>query len=346
MEKLKMKLKRMSLIIIGTFSMFLISSCLEIEKPSSNGEIVAEVGQEKIYENELNMIIKQELFDELNRIYDIKKKALSQLIDVKLLQKEANKLNMSYQQYIDSYYEMKVAQYGKDSILKKYRLASYFHLHNKKMYQVEMNSSDGKYSKDYYLRGAIIDHLLDSLKKVNNIRQYIYPPKSPLIRLDSLCTYYRGNLSSHVTVITISDFDCDACIAAHSLYDSNYVNYKDKVRFGYIHYSAVPTLAQIASNAANNQGKFWAFHDSLYNNKGYIDSATIYRIANNIHLDISKFNNDIVSGHGMRQIDDTMKQLVLAGVYATPTIIINGRLIVDSHSKDEITYLIDKELNR
>ena len=71
-----MKLKRMSLIIIGTFSMFLISSCLEIEKPSSNGEIVAEVGQEKIYENELNMIIKQELFDELNRIYDIKKKAL------------------------------------------------------------------------------------------------------------------------------------------------------------------------------------------------------------------------------------------------------------------------------
>lgn len=132
MERLRIKLKRMGLIIIGALFILLISSCLEIEKPSKNGEIVAEVGQEKIYENELNMIIKQELFDELNRIYDIKKKALSQLIDIKLLQKEANKLNMSYQQYIDSYYEMKVVQYGKDSLFKKYRVASYFHLHNKK----------------------------------------------------------------------------------------------------------------------------------------------------------------------------------------------------------------------
>lgn len=54
-------------------------------------DIVAEFDGETIYANEINTIIKQELYDELNRIYNIKKEALEQLINVKILQKEANK---------------------------------------------------------------------------------------------------------------------------------------------------------------------------------------------------------------------------------------------------------------
>lgn len=54
-------------------------------------DIIAELDGEVIYANEINTIIKQELYDELCRIHEIKKKALEQLINVKLLQKEANK---------------------------------------------------------------------------------------------------------------------------------------------------------------------------------------------------------------------------------------------------------------
>lgn len=65
-----------------------------LEKSSHNDrEIIAELGEEVLYTDELNTIIKQELFDELNKIYEIKKKAVEQLINVKLLQKEADKNN-------------------------------------------------------------------------------------------------------------------------------------------------------------------------------------------------------------------------------------------------------------
>ena len=78
---------------------------LTLRKKSSHNdrEIIAELGEEVLYTDELNTIIKQELFDELNKIYEIKKKAVEQLINVKLLQKEADKKQLSYQQYIDNY---------------------------------------------------------------------------------------------------------------------------------------------------------------------------------------------------------------------------------------------------
>ena len=48
--------------------------------------------------------------------------------------------------------------------------------------------------------------------------------------------------------------------------------------------------------------------------------------------------------NGKKSIEKTNNQLVLLGIYATPTIIINGRLIVNSNSKEEICHLIDEEL--
>lgn len=90
------------------------------------------------------------------------------------------------------------------------------------MYNVATNSPTGKISGLYRLKGFIIDNLLDSLKQNKRIVQYIYPPKSPSIDLSNLHTYYRGNLQSKVSIIIISDFDCESCINAHNLYETIY----------------------------------------------------------------------------------------------------------------------------
>ena len=326
-------------------------------------DIIAEFDGEAIYASEINTIIKQELYDELCRIHNIKKEALEQLINVKLLQKEANKKQLTYQQYIDEYTDAKIKKTGTDSLLKRYNINSITEFRGKSAYSVPIGSPTGKVTRLFHLKGAIVNELLDSLKRNKKILQYLYPPKSPSIDLNSLHTYYRGNLQSKErdprasfltrrilwdhgfeTMIIISDFDCDACINAHSLYDSIHQEYKDKVKFGYIHYSTMPTFAQIASDAANKQNKFWEFHDSLYTHKGYIDSIAAFNIAQNMSMDINKFQNDITNNEGKKSIEKTINQLVLLGIYATPTIIINGRLIVNSNSKEEICHLIDEEL--
>lgn len=320
----------------------LICACSKRSKP----EIVAEIDGQPIYANELNTIIKQELFDELNRIYELKKKALVQLVDVKLIQAEANKQEMEYQQYIDEYTEARIKEYGVDSLLKRYKMPAVMQLRDENMYTVSTNSSAGELPRHYHLKGAIMRELLDSLRNSKGIKMYVYPPQSPSVDLKNFHAYYRGNLKSNVTFVTLSDFDCESCINAHGLYDSIYQEYKDKVKFGYIHYAAMPTLGHIASDAAHSQGQFWTFHDSLYSHKGYIDSSAIDGIAKGIGLDLNQFRKEINQQDRKSKIENTINQLVLAGVYATPTIIINGRLIVDSHSKEEICHLIDEELSK
>lgn len=329
--------------IIVTF--IFLASCNTSNK-SNEKEIIARVGEDILYSNELNTIIKQELYDELNKIYEIKKKALEQLINIKLLQKEANKQGLSYQEYTKNYTDSLIKRYGLDSLCIRYNIQSTIEFRDIDMYNISVKSNSGKYSRIHQLKGVIIDKLLDSLKQNKRIVQYLYPPKSPFIDLTNLHTYYRGNLQSKVSVIIISDFDCGTCINSHGIYESLYQKYKEKVKFGYIHYSAAPTLAQIASEAANSQNKFWEFHDSLYSHKGYIDSTTVYNIAQSLSMDINQFKKDIESENGHQLIEKTINQLVLIGVYATPTIIVNGRLIINSDSTDEIKHLIDLELSK
>lgn len=309
-------------------------------------EVIAELDGEVIYANEINTIIKQELYDELCRIHEVKRKALEQLINVKLLQKEANKKQMTYQEFIDDYTDARIKQLGIDSLLKKYNIKSITEFRGKSVYSVAVDSPTGKVTGDLHLKGAIVDDLLDSLKRNKKIVQYLYPPKSPSINLNNLHAYYRGDLQSKVSVTIISDFDCESCIKAHPLYNSIYEDYKEKVKFGYIHYSTMPTFAEIASDAANKQNRFWEFQDSLYAYKGYIDSTAVFKIAHNMSMDINKLQKDIADDDGKKSIENTINQLVLLGVYATPTIIINGRLIVNSDSKEEICHLIDKELSK
>lgn len=329
---------------VALFATFLLSC----NKSTSNEkkEIIAEIGDMPIYAEELNTIIKQELFDELNRFYELKKKALEQLINVKLLQEEADKKNMPYLQYIDYYANTMIEKIGIDSLLKKYNLSSMTELHGTDMYQVSKESPMGESSLIYNLKGQIIDKLIDSLRNSKKIAQYIYPPKSPHINLEDLRTYYRGNLKSNVTMTVISDFSCESCINAHCLYDSIYKKYMHKVKFGYIHYSAMPSFVQIASDAASKQNKFWEFHDSVYAHKGYIDSVAVDRIAKGLSLDINRLHADMTSKEGKEGIEHTIKRLVLLGIYATPTIIINGRIIVNSGSQKEICHLIDEELSK
>lgn len=309
-------------------------------------EVIAELDGEVIYTNEINTIIKQELYDELCRIHEVKRKALEQLINVKLLQKEANKRQMTYQEFIDDYTDARIQQLGIDSLFKKYNIKSITEFRGKSVYSVAVDSPTGKVIGDLHLKGAIVDDLLDSLKRNKKIVQYLYPPKSPSINLNDLHTYYRGNLQSKVSVTIISDFDCESCIKAHPLYNSIYEDYKEKVKFGYIHYSTMPTFAEVASDAANKQYRFWEFQDSLYAYKGYIDSTAVFKIAHNMSMDINKLQKDIADDNGKKSIENTINQLVLLGVYATPTIIINGRLIVNSNSKEEICHLIDDELSK
>lgn len=335
-------------------SALLLSSC-SLKNVDNNivtndvltSDIVAEVNGEIIKSSELEQSVSQQVFDELNRIYQIRSIALDYLIDEKIIEQEAKRNNMSSNEYLENYYNSIVAKTNTDSLLYSLGVKDVTAIKGTSMVNMDKSSHEGRIASDKVLKLSLKKQLLDSLKSNNSeIYKYVYPPRSSKFNLTGLPVYYRGNLDSKVSMVVVSDFECDRCIQAHEKYNDIYEKYKDKVKFGSLSFTSYPTFASLSADAAHKQGKYWEFSDSLFAKKGAIDSLGVYNIAKGLNLDMGKFSRDLHSQSTLEALTNVNDELVRKGMFATPTIIINGRLIFDSNSKKEITHLLDEELNK
>lgn len=334
-------------------SALLLSSCSlkNVDNNTVNdvftSDIVAEVNGEMIKSSELEQSVSQQVFDELNRIYQIRSIALDYLIDEKIIEQEAKRNNMSSNEYLENYYNSIVAKTNTDSLLYSLGVKDVTAIKGTSMVNMDKSSHEGRIASDKVLKLSLKKQLLDSLKSNNSeIYKYVYPPRSSKFNLTGLPVYYRGNLDSKVSMVVVSDFECDRCIQAHEKYNDIYEKYKDKVKFGSLSFTSYPTFASLSADAAHKQGKYWEFSDSLFAKRGAIDSLGVYSIAKGLNLDMGKFSRDLHSQSTLEALTNVNDELVRKGMFATPTIIINGRLIFDSNSKKEITHLLDEELNK
>ena len=108
------------------------------------------------------------------------------------------------------------------------------------------------------------------------------------------------------------------------------------------HKMAIPSA--LAALAAQEQGKFWEFHDRLFAEKQLSEEA-ILAIARDLNLDMKKFNNDRHSGRLQTRLQKDMLEAQDAGVTGTPTVFINGRT-PHQRSLEGYQSLIDDELRK
>jgi protein-disulfide isomerase len=114
---------------------------------------------------------------------------------------------------------------------------------------------------------------------------------------------YQGSKSSPVSLIMFGDFQCHDCdrFVKHTepQINSTYIQ-TGKVALVFVHipnkgFDSWP--AALAAQCANDQGKFWQFHNILYNNQGPIDSgwvsnANLKKFASQMPgLNIQQFNS-------------------------------------------------------
>jgi protein-disulfide isomerase len=87
--------------------------------------------------------------------------------------------------------------------------------------------------------------------------------------------------------------------------------------------------AAVAARAAQAQGKFWQYHDLLYDNQssGYSDE-NLLALARKAGLDTQRFERDYKSARYGGTVQADFKQGQDLGVPGTPTFFINGKVLV------------------
>ncbi len=138
-----------------------------------------------------------------------------------------------------------------------------------------------------------------------------------------------GNPSAKVVVQEYSDFQCPACGAAYQMVKDLVAQYHDSIRFEYkqfplsqIHVNAYN--AALASECANDQGKFWPYHDKLFENQSKIGSSDLKQYATDLGLDTAKFNACLDTRAKKKVVDADIQAGNALNVPGTPTFFVNG----------------------
>lgn len=160
----------------------------------------------------------------------------------------------------------------------------------------------------------------------------------------------RGPAGAPIELIEFSDFECPFCLRANPTVERVLTAYGDRIRFVYRNYplSSHPDArpAAEAAQCANEQGKFWPYHDRLFANSGKLSAADLEQAASDLGLDRPSFDACLESHKFKERIEADIRDGNAAGVDGTPAFFINGRLVSGAQPFEVFKRVIDEELKR
>ena len=145
-----------------------------------------------------------------------------------------------------------------------------------------------------------------------------------------------GNPSAQVTIVEFGDYQCHQCYNwFHNTKPTVFQNYVDtgKVNFVFMDLAFLgmdsPKAAQ-ASYCAEDQGKYWEYHNQLYTaqesqiDNGWANSQRLKAFAFSLGLDMELFDSCLDSGKYTKRVLYNIAEAKKLGASGTPTFFIIG----------------------
>jgi protein-disulfide isomerase len=180
--------------------------------------------------------------------------------------------------------------------------------------------------------------------------------------LKSIGSPVYGNLSAPITIVEFGDFQCHFCgrfaKQTEPLLNTTYFQ-TGKVNFGFKHFvthGSDSFNAALASQCANDQGKFWNYYNKLYlnqgeENSGWVSVENLKKFATEISgLDKEKFNSCLDNRQYKSLVESDTQFAFGSGYQGTPTLIIENsdgtdqEVLVGAYPFPSLQVIIDKKL--
>jgi len=154
-----------------------------------------------------------------------------------------------------------------------------------------------------------------------------------------------GAENAKVILVEFSDFQCPFCARAHGTIKQFMEKRGDEVKLVYkhlplaqIHPQAIP--AAEASIAAQKQGKFWEYHDALFENQKRLGEELYLEIARDLNLNISQFNSDRKAAREIIEKDVALARSLF--VNGTPTFFMNEETFSGAVSLSDLEQTLER----
>jgi protein-disulfide isomerase len=107
--------------------------------------------------------------------------------------------------------------------------------------------------------------------------------------------------------------------------------------------------AALAARAAQEQGRFWEYHDVLYENQGSVNSGAfsdeaLVGFAEEVEVDTEQFEAALTSGRYESVVQSDLREAQNAGIQGTPSFTINGQRLVGPQPLEVFEQVIEAKL--
>jgi len=299
---------------------------------------------ESISYDELEKLIGARVATLNDQIYRLQRQTVEQLIDERLIAKEAVRRGLSAEGLI-------AAEIGaKTAAVTEAEVETFYRANESRLPTQEPD-----------LRERIRAHLLDEktnarreaflgeLRAKAEVKVLLKRPAIFRVEVNIAGAPFKGSAAAPVTVVKFEDFHCPFCKEAQRTIAQILERYPDRVKLVHKDYPIdelhpAARAGHLAARCAAEQGQFWSYHDALFANAPKTAPEELRSYAKAAGLDVTSFDQCVSAGRYAAPVQKDIDEAKQLGVSGTPAFFINGRLLVGAQPLENFVTLIEEEL--
>jgi predicted DsbA family dithiol-disulfide isomerase len=322
-------------LLSSTFSFLALAA---EDSSAASTEPVIQIDGAKLTASDLEQKYPGLFFHARNTYYDLQRKAVESKLDDVLLENRAKKEHLTVDQLLDKHVNSMVEKEPSEDALHVY----YDGLDTKASFE-EVRSQIIETVRQNRLE-RIKTAYMKSLREEAKISFLLAAPRAPVTLKDNPV---RGDVNAPVMIVEYADYECPYCQQDQPYIDKIEAEYKGKVAFVFkdtpLPMHAHAEKAAEAANCAGSQGKYWEYHDLLFQTK-QLELAQLKEAARTLKLDGEAFDKCLDSGEKAGLIKENLKDGQKFQLQGTPSFFINGRFFNGGMSYEQLKQVIDEEL--
>jgi protein-disulfide isomerase len=154
-------------------------------------------------------------------------------------------------------------------------------------------------------------------------------PTNAKVVPDAARDHGRGPAGAKYTLVEYADYECTDCREAQAVVHELVDELEDDLWVAFRNFPLTKKhphaqAAAEAAEAADLQGKFWLYHDRLFDHQDRLAPDDLRAYAREISLDLETFDRDLRSGGPARRVAEDVEGARKLGVLEVPTFFANG----------------------
>jgi protein-disulfide isomerase len=311
--------------------------------------VVAVVGGQKITYGEIRKKIGLRV-DQMEAKYLIERRtvesdALRELIEGALLEGEAKRRGLTAEALVEAEVTKKTPAPTHEEVKKVYERAKG---------QLNLPLEALRPRIEEFLRtrasGEVRQKFLDELRTKANVRESLPMPDLPAVVIPEDGAPAKGPADAPIKLVVFSDFECPYCSRVVPTLHELFKKYQGKVRMAFrdfpLDFHENARRAAEAAHCANEQGKFWEYHDRLFAHQDKLGEKDLIEHAKEVQADTAALEKCLKAGKYGEVVTRNYKAGGSLGVNGTPAIFVNGILLSGAQPLKAFTDLIDAFLSK